>query len=150
MYTHINKYIYIFISICVYIYIYGIWMKMNLSKGCGIEMLHPHFRRSPMYFFHFHGPCESCGIWVSLGIAFVPHLSPLLINWPWWWKRSKKSHQCRHEKSLTILLFFAMVLHKTSDVTWCHSTMWYPPVMWTLVYNPHQLVRYIYNKSYLL
>ena len=25
--------------------------------------------------------------------------------------------------------------------------MWYPPVMWTLVYNPHQLVRYIYHLS---
>ena len=25
--------------------------------------------------------------------------------------------------------------------------VWYPPVMWTLVYNPHQLVRYIYHKS---
>ena len=26
--------------------------------------------------------------------------------------------------------------------------VWYPPVMWTLVYNPHQLVRYIYHKSH--
>ena len=25
--------------------------------------------------------------------------------------------------------------------------MWYPPVIWTLVYNPHQLVRYIYHLS---